>query len=168
VLEEHRAELRTLRREARVGALERGGETPDPDGYDRASRELLSYGDDGEKYLAALVAAYRGGARHELRRTLEVRERVGEPAFRVALSRAATYGAAGAQVIERIAIDLVRRGEVERRGPELAAAGTTAVARPEVPVRPLSYYQEILEAEARATPEGPKAEEPSEKGDETP
>jgi len=172
VLEEHRAELRALKREAREAALARRGEATDPDGYDRASRELLSYGDDGERYLAALVATYRGGARHELRRTLEVRERVGEPAFKLALSRAATYGAAGAQVIERIALDLVRRGEVERRGVDPATGGSTAVARPEVSVRPLSYYHEILEAEARATPEGQRTEKPgeqeSEKGDETP
>jgi len=168
VLEEHRAELRALRREAREVALARKGETEDPDGYDRASRELLSYGDDGEKYLAALVATYRGAARHELRRTLEVRERMGEPAFRLALARAAAYGAAGAQVIERIARDLVRRGEVDRKAADLASP-PPAVDRPDVPVRPLSYYHDILEAEARATPRTRRAgEEPIEKGGEAP
>jgi len=167
VLEAHKAELRAMRREARREALERreGGE-PDPDGYDRASREILSYGNEGEQYLAALVATYRGAARHELRRTLEVRDRLGAEAFRLALARAAAYGAAGANVIERIASDLIRRGDVKRPfdAPVPPSVPSTVVG-PEVPIRPLAYYQQILEDEARTAPSndttdlGPEREE---------
>ena len=128
------------------------GRAPDPDGYEASVRDfMLTFGDAGEKYLAALVATFRGGARHELRRTLEVRERVGEGAFRRALERAAAYGAAGGATIERIAEDLIRRGAVTRRAPD----PRTPLLRntsPEVPIRPLSYYHEILAAEAEATP----------------
>lgn len=155
VLEEHRAELRALRREAHREAIERrAGGVADPDGYDRRVRDfLLAFGDMGEKYLAALVATFRGGARHELRRTLEVRDRIGDEAFRAALARAATYGAAGGAAIERIAEDLIRRGAVERRRSE--PASLEVGPRPEVPVRPLSYYHDILTSEAAAAPDAP-------------
>jgi len=161
VLEEHRAELRTMRREARREALERragGASIIDPDGYEERVRDfLLGFGDVGEKYLAALVATFRGGARHELRRTLEVRARVGDEAFRAALERAAAYGAAGGAAIERIAEDLIRRGTVERR--RLDPTRLEAAPRPEVPVRPLSYYRDIIAREAAATPETPATPE---------
>jgi len=151
VLEEHRAELRAMRREARREALERRAGV-DPDGYEERVRDfLLEFGDTGEKYLAALVATFRGGARHELRRTLEVRARVGEEAFRAALARAVTYGAAGGAAIERVAEDLIRRGTVERR--RLDPTRIEAAPRPDVPVRPLSYYRDIIAREAAATPE---------------
>jgi hypothetical protein len=153
VLDEHRAELRAMRRDARAAAsAARGAGATDPDGYDAASRELLGYGLDGERYLAALVSLYRGGARHQLRLTLEVRARLGDELFRCALERAAAYGAAGAAVIERIADDLVRRGVVARPPPDLGAtADATALGRlADVTVRPLAYYHEILAAESAA------------------
>ncbi len=162
VLEEHRAELRLLRREARNEAIRRraqGEDIADPDGYDRDARTILEFGAPGEKYLAALVATFRGAARHELRRTLEVRSRLGDLAFRTALDRAAAYGAAGARSIERIAEDLIRRGAVERPAPQ-PPAPSDAAARPDVPLRPLSYYHDILAAEASATP----SVEPEEEG----
>lgn len=157
VLEEHRAELRALRREARREVLERrkgGAACADPDGYDARVRDfLLEFGDMGESYLAALVATFRGGARHELRRTLEVRVRFGDEAFRLALERAASYGAAGGAAIERIALDLVRRGTVDR--PIVTPTPIEAVPRPEVSIRPLSYYHEIIARAAEAAPDAP-------------
>lgn len=163
VLDEHRSEHRAMRREARRETLERraqGAPVVDPDGYEERVRDfLLGFGDAGEKYLAALVATFRGGARHELRRTLEVRARVGDEAFRAALDRAVTYGAAGGAAIERIAQDLVRRGSVERR--KLDPTRIDAAPRPEVPTRPLSYYHDILALEAK---DAPTTEEESRRG----
>ncbi len=119
---------------------------------------FLALGPGAEDYLHGLARAEIALYRH-LRRLLALSDRYGREAVRAALVHAASYGAYGADYVERIVQLERRRGGAEDSGP-LDLSRTPDLEGVSLPPIDLEAYDRALGTKGLAHAEDPPAPEP--------